>query len=144
MTQLLTQVQGHYGEGHNKEQGRQDLESMSKMAVMIEEVYGVDSVNTINTFYKELGMSTEETNTLLSKLVNTAEMANIPVSQYVKTIGELSLKFRDLGVDVKIAENGMRTLTMEGMSFSTHLSDIFHIASQGSENCPDNIPKTAI
>lgn len=117
MTQLLTQVQGQYGQD-NKNQSQQELQSMSKMATMIEEVYGVDSVSTINTFYKELGMGTNETNSLLGKLVETAEMANIPVSQYVKTIGELSLKFRELGVDVKTAENGMRTLTMEGMSFS--------------------------
>lgn len=115
---LMSQVQGHYGSMYSKENGMNDMNNMTGLALMMEKVYGVDSVNSIQTFYKELGMGSNEVNDLLSRLTGTAEAANIPVSQYVKTISDMSLKFKELGVDVKLAENGIRNLTLSGMSMS--------------------------
>lgn len=117
LNSLTTNVQGHYGDS-NKEQAQQDMNEMSGMGLMLQKIYGVDSTNAIGTFYKELRMGTSETIDLLGRLTENAQMANIPVNQYIKTISELGIKFKDLGFDLKLVENGMRNLTLNGMSMS--------------------------
>lgn len=117
LNSLITNVQGHYGDS-NKERAQQDMNEMSGMGLMLQKIYGVDSTNAIGTFYKELRMGTSETIDLLGRLTENAQMANIPVNQYIKTISELGIKFKDLGFDLKLVENGMRNLTLNGMSMS--------------------------
>ena len=112
---LISNIQGHVGQ--DKISGQTDMLNLSEPAVLLNKVYGVDSENAINTFYKKIGMSAEETENHLYKLVQTAQSSNIPVSNYISTITTMSERFRELGVNINLANNGMQNLMLSGMSY---------------------------
>ena len=112
---LISNIQGHVGQ--DKISGQTDMLNLSEPAILLNKVYGVDSENAINTFYKKIGMSAEETENHLYKLVQTAQSSNIPVSNYISTIATMSERFRELGVNINLANNGMQNLMLSGMSY---------------------------
>ena len=115
---LLANIQGHYGQGDNKAAGQSDMYAMSRTALDLNKLYGVDSQGAISAFYKELNMNAKETEELMLKLAGTAQSANIPVSEYTKTIAEMAVNFRNTGISIEAVESGMRNLTLSGMSMS--------------------------
>lgn len=118
---LISNVQGHYGAdaGKDKAAGQQDMYAMSSTALDLSKVYGVDSEGAIKSFYKELNMSAKETDDTMMRLTSTAQSANIPVSEYIKTIAGMAVNFKDAGISMSVVETGMRNLTLSGMSTST-------------------------
>lgn len=114
---LISQVQGHTG--GSDAAGLQDMMSFVPQALLMEQVYDVNSRSAINTFYKELGKSASDTEDFMYKLVSTAQASNIPVSQYVSTMENLGKQFKELGINVNIAENAMANLTTAGMTLNT-------------------------
>ncbi|MDP4147484.1 MAG: hypothetical protein Q8936_23950, partial [Bacillota bacterium] len=110
---LLTGVQGHYGQGADKLSGVSDMYNLSRTTFDIGKVFGVSSpqmADITKSFYKELGQGAKETSDQLLKLAETAQAANIPVGEYLKTIASLSVKFKGMGVDVSLASIGMNNM----------------------------------
>ena len=115
---LISGVQGHTGRGYDKVSGVQDMLDMADMATKMNNVYDVDTTSAINTFYKTLSMTADETTNYLYKLVQTAQNSNIPISQYVKLIEQLSTNFNKLGINIELANIGMNNLMLNGISYS--------------------------
>ena len=112
---LISGIQGHVGQ--DKISGQMDMINLSEPAIMLNKVYGVDSENAINTFYKKIGMSATETENHLYKLIQTAQSSNIPVANYISNITTMSERFRELGVNIDYANSGMQNLMLSGMSY---------------------------
>jgi hypothetical protein len=130
---LMNSVQGHYGQGNNKGAGQIDMQSMTRTAVDLSKLYGVDSQGTISTFYKELNMEAGKTEELMRNLAGTAQAANIPVSEYTKTVTNLSLQFRDAGIGIESVQNGMRNLVMSGMTLNNAQNIMNDVSSAGNK-----------
>ena len=120
--QLIANVQGHWGSEQSDLEGRQDMVDLSYPALLLNKVYDVDSTSAIKTFYKDLGMTAQETEAFMYKLVQTAQVSNIPVSEYVKTIEQLGTRFKELGLNAEIADISIGNLMSEGLDFSTATS----------------------
>ena len=112
---LISGIQGHVGQ--DKISGQMDMINLSEPAIMLNKVYGVNSENAINTFYKKIGMSAAETENHLYKLIQTAQSSNIPVANYISNIATMSERFRELGVNIDYANSGMQNLMLSGMSY---------------------------
>ena len=112
---LISGIQGHVGQ--DKISGQMDMINLSEPAIMLNKVYGVDSENAINTFYKKIGMSAAETENHLYKLIQTAQTSNIPVANYISNIATMSERFRELGVNIDYANSGMQNLMLSGMNY---------------------------
>ena len=67
-------------------------------------------------------MTAQETEAFMYKLVQTAQVSNIPVSEYVKTIEQLGTRFKELGLNAEIADISIGNLMSEGLDFSTATS----------------------
>lgn len=120
--QLIANVQGHWGNEQTDLEGQQDMVDLSYPALLLNKVYDVDSTSAIKTFYKDLGMTAQETEAFMYKLVQTAQVSNIPVSEYVKTIEQLGTRFKELGLNAEIADISIGNLMSEGLDFSTATS----------------------
>lgn len=135
---LISQVQGHWGNDQSKVEGQMDMTQLSYPALLLNKVYDVDSTSAIKTFYKDIGMTAQETEAFMYKLVQTAQISNIPVSEYVKTIENLALKFKELGLNAEVADVSIQNLMLQGMDFQTASSMTGEYGSAISRFSQDN------
>ena len=114
---LATNVGGQTGLSNKQEAA--DMNKLADNTFLMKKVYGIsDSTmqNTIQTFYKELKLSADETSYVMMNMANTATTSNIPVEKYMNTIAGLASNFEKLGLDGKLAMSSVDSLVSQGMS----------------------------
>ena len=113
---LVKQVGGHYG--GSPAQATQDMEQLANQLTPLKTVYGVsDSTlqQAVKTYYKDMGMSVNETGDAIAKLATAAQQANVPLESYLQKINNISQAFMKIGIDGQKASTILNNLLNRGI-----------------------------
>lgn len=114
---LAKNVGGQSGLSNRQEAA--DINKLADNTFLLKKVYNMsDSTiqGALQTFYKDMKMSADDTSSLMMNLANTATQVNVPVEKYVSTVSNLASQFEKIGLDGKTAVSTMDDLVSKGMS----------------------------
>ena len=95
------------------EQNRQDMRYLAQNLVLDKEILGLDDSSIANfakVFYRDVGLSADETAKQFRDLELTAIQSNIPVHTFVSVVTRLATSFRSVGISEVRAYSIMKAL----------------------------------
>lgn len=113
---FVKQVGGQYG--GTPQQTVQDMERFATNLAPLKTVYGVsDSTlqNALKTYYKDMGMSADETENAIAKLTMAAQNANVPLESYLSKVTSIAQAFMKIGIDGQRASTVLNNLLSKGI-----------------------------
>ena len=113
---FVKQVGGQYG--GTPQQTVQDMERFATNLAPLKTVYGVsDSTlqNALKTYYKDMGMSADETENAIAKLTMAAQNANVPLESYLSKVTSIAQAFMKIGIDGQRASTVLNNLLSRGI-----------------------------
>ena len=96
---IIRNIGGQYGA--TPEQTVKDAEILTQQTALLKNVYGVDDSTiqqAIKTYYKDMGMTAEETVDAIATLSTQAQAANVPLGQYLSKVSSLAQNFMQIGL----------------------------------------------
>lgn len=119
---LVNQVRGHYGA--DKDESAQDMKDLTSTATVMKGM-GVSegtTLQSITTYYKDLGLSVKETEFQLAKISQTAQSLGVPFEDHLKAVTSLAAQYRQTGMDAEAAGNIIGNLMFQGGMTSNEAS----------------------
>ncbi|MNO11544.1 putative endo-beta-N-acetylglucosaminidase precursor [compost metagenome] len=119
---LVNQVRGHYGE--DKDESSQDMRDLTSTATVMKGM-GVSegtTMQSITTYYKDLGLSVKETEFQLAKIAQTAQSLGVPFEDHLKAVTALASQYRQTGMEADAAGNIIGNLMFQGGMTSNEAS----------------------
>ena len=102
----MLQIGGQVGQ--SAEQTTADMDFLARQTALMQNVYGLDQsvVNdVVKTYYRDMRLSANEASQAFYRLTQTAQSANVPIDQYLKSVADLANKYMSIGIAGHHAEN---------------------------------------
>ena len=97
---------------------RQNMQ-LAEYKTMLEATSSLDSGeidNLLEQYYRDLGLSAEDTIKTINNLTTSAKNANVPLKDYVDAVSKLSEKYRLAGINGKLAQGTIDSLVGIGLN----------------------------
>lgn len=121
-TALVNNVRGQYG--GDKGEAAADMRTLTSTATVMKGMGVSDgaTMQAITTYYKELGLSANETEYQLAKVAQTAQSLNVPFEEHLKAVTGLAMQYKQIGISADEAANMMGNLMFKGEMTQTEAS----------------------
>lgn len=94
-----------------------DAQAFAEYSVLAEKTKGLDQgtvIQMMETYYKNLGMSVNETVTAIEKMHKLSLNSGLPFSELTKALSSVAEKFRQIGMSAQTAENTLTNFVNMG------------------------------